>query len=308
MNIDALIRLSYDMLDETDLYLKKVYEKKYDNKFLELEYSRGRKKYELICSLLRQINLPNPKSIYENCLDLNQFKSILKELLYKIVGYGFKDDIETYTSLIKCSNEPFIDDDTITTMTNIHNYEMPTELKVSNNLNHYSLGGTAKAEAKIMIRPLYQNFDKTIMNIHYEDIIPMLIQYIFLYELSNLLHTKKNIEINYQEKMIITLSGMLKNGNPINELYKKAGGYLFERSKQVDEWEQHSIYSSILTEIFCNSLMEYYHNDPEAFKIKLNSLMTGKISMKDYLSYYNLSLNNDTSNKYIKKIELISKD
>lgn len=43
MNIDALIRLSYDMLDETDLYLKKVYEKKYDNKFLELEYSRGQK-------------------------------------------------------------------------------------------------------------------------------------------------------------------------------------------------------------------------------------------------------------------------
>ena len=54
--------------------------------------------------------------------------------------------------------------------------------------------------------------------------------------------------------------------------------------------------------------MEYYHKDPEAFKIKLNSLMTGKISMKDYLSYYSLSLNNDTSNKYIKKIELISKD
>lgn len=159
---------------------------KYDITFPELQFSKGDRNYKRILSRLEKLNLPDPLSFKYSNLTIEELKSYLTELLSKIIGPEYKEEIIKYNSILKARNitNPF--DSVIET--NLEGSSPVIEgILISNQFSSIQIASTAHEYVHGLLNK-YNNSDynRVLSNIHYKELLSILIEYIICYELSEL--------------------------------------------------------------------------------------------------------------------------
>ena len=283
---------------------------KYDITFPELQFSKGDRNYKRILNRLEKINLPDPLSFKYTNLTIEELKTYLIELLSKILGPEYREEITKYNSILKARNitNPF--DSVIET-----NLDGPSPviegIIISNQFSSIQIASTAHEYVHGLLNK-YNNseYNRVLSNIHYKELLSILIEYIICYELSELfkeeqLQDKHNIirlnnnQAHAQEHASCELMATkLKRMIPI----------IAQSYELYIAYENHSSFGYITSDIYATRLFEYFKDDPKTLLLFVKRIIDGEKSIKELLSHYNVALNNtDTFITYNKRLDNIPK-
>lgn len=296
-----LFNITWDLLDEVDEYKYQVESLHYDNSFREFKFSRGQKNYDRIIKRLKSINLPEPKLIIFESIDIEEFKHYVVTILKKILGDKVEDDIKIAKTFINPQSYS-MPTDVVTKYKDIVGISTPYEFTVSDKLNYIQLAQVINSEFTVLLRPLYQNFIHTIANIHYQRFPGIIATYVAIYELSNLLKQEKLIT-SYEDYYIYNDNGYAKDkGKEIIDVLPEY------RHKDLLEHNEHNKFSFLVSDIYSTSLIEKYLEDENDFLARYKMMIEGTISIPDYLDYYGLSLKDkNVTLKYLNKVDEVEK-
>lgn len=296
-----LFNMTWDLLDEVDEYKYQVESLYYDNSFREFEFSRGQKNYDRIIKRLKSINLPEPKLIISESIDIEEFKHYVVTILRKILGDKYEDDIKIAKTFINPQSYS-MPTDVVTKYKDIVGISMPYEFTVSDKLNYIQLAQVINSEITVLLRPLYQNFIHTIANIHYQRFPGIIATYVAIYELSKLLKQEKLIT-SYEDYYIYNDIGYAKDKG--KEIIDALPEY---RHKDLIEHNEHNKFSFLISDIYSTSLIGKYLEDENDFLARYKMMIEGSISIPDYLDYYGLSLKEkNVTLKYLNKVDEVEK-
>lgn len=283
---------------------------KHDITFPELQFSKGEKNYKRILSRLEKITLPNPTSFKYTTLSINELKEYLVELLTKILGPEYKEQINTYNSLLKeipVSN-PF--DSTIEvsmehdipTIENIYISDKKSSIQIASTAHEYIHG--------LLTRYNTTDYNRVLTNIHYKELLSILIEYIICYELSEILKTD-NLQEKHNIIRLFTNQEHAKEHKATTELaakLKQLPPFLYNQYKLYIAYENHSSFGYITSDIYATMLFEMYKDDPKTLLQFMKRIIAGEQSIKELLKHYNIALNNsDTFITYNKRMDNIPK-
>lgn len=296
-----LFEIVYDLLDEVDLYEHQVRDLYYNNAFAELDTSRARKNYDRILRRLESVNMPDPEKLINKTMNLDELKEYLEMVLNKILGSEYEEDIKVAKSFI--SPKPYSQImDVKTSYKIIGGIETPTEFIVSKKHNPIQLANIANSEVTVLLRPLYKDFNNTIGNIHYQKLPGIIATYIAIYELSEILKQQKLVS-DYEDVLIYSDVKYAKRNE--KEIIDALPKY---RRKGVSEFNEHSKFSYLISDVYSTSLIEAYLNDEEGFLKQYRDMIKGNVSVPEYLKYYGMSLTNPSvTAKYQDKITEVEK-
>lgn len=278
----------------------------YNHEFDELSYSRAKKNYERILKRLYELNLPDPKLFKYTCLTLQELLETLQSLMIKILGNDYKSEIESMSKLIKTYK---IDDyfDSVIEEEPKGKIMTPINIYISNRLYNIQVASTGHEYMHgLMSRYKGVNFNNHFSNIHYNELLSILMEYILCYELSELLKDKTIIDkhevirashAHAQSKELLDIRALSadirKSSLPETEFYKR-----------YSEYQEHNAYTYILSDIYSTHLIEYYLEDKETLIKLMKSVLNGEKSLIELIKYYGISLrNNDTLRLYNEQIE-----
>lgn len=299
--IEELFNIIGDLLDEVDEYKYKVEVLHYDNSFQELNFSRGKKNYDKIIERLKSVDIPEPKVILSKAINIEDFKEYFVTILRIILGEKYEDDIRIAKTLITPKDYSH-DVDVQTNYKDIRGIPTPCEFIVSKNLNHIQLGNVVNSEITVLLNPLYQNFDHTIANVHYQKFPGIVATYVAIYELSKILKSEKVID-DYENYYIHNDIKSAKDRNKV--IIPMLPSY---RHKDLFDHYEHNKFSFLVSDIYSTSLIEAYLNDEIEFFKKFRMMIAGEISIPDYLNYYGLNLkDNNVTLKYLNKVDEVVK-
>lgn len=300
-DLKELVSVIYDLLDEVDEYKRQVNSLHYDNSFREFEFSRGQRNYDEIVKRLQCVNLTAPEILLSKPLDLEEFKNYVVIILRKILGDKYEDDIRIAKSFINPKSYS-IHADVKTIYKNIRGISTPCEFVISDNLNHIQLANVVNSEITVLLRPLYQNFSRTIANIHYQKLPGIIATYIAIYELSKILKQEKIIS-DYEDYYIYNDSKYAKDSG--KEIIDALPQY---RHNDLIDHNMHNKFSFLISDIYTTILIEKYLEDETGFLNKYKMMLEGKISIPEFLDYYGLTLKDkNITLKYLNKVDIVEK-
>lgn len=282
----------------------------YDITFPELQFSKGTRNYNRILKRLTEINLPNPALFKYSTLTLPELKEYLITILTKILGPEYKEELKIFNDLIKkgfrenpfdAALETTIEND-IVTLKKIHISRELASIQVVSTAHEYIHALLAKYNT--------YEYNKVLSNIHYKELLSILIEYISCYELSQILKEEK-----LQEKHnIIRLFANQQHAEEHSEcqnqsiLLNKKSGMINNEYKKYLAYENHNSFGYITSDIYATKLFELYQDDPKTILMFVKRIIEGEKSIKELLTFYNVSLNNpETISSYNKRLENIPK-
>lgn len=282
----------------------------YDITFPELQFSKGERNYNRILSRLKKINLPNPLLFKYTTLTIDELKEYLVSLLTKILGPEYTEEITRYNSLLKARNisNPF--DSVIET--NLDGKEPVIEhIYVSNKFYSIQVASTAHEYVHGLLNKYNQHdYNRVLTNIHYKELLSILIEYIICYELSELFkedslqekHDIIRLHVNKQHASEHESSELLlRNIQAIPPI-------LAQQYKLYMAYENHSSFGYITSDIYATRLFEHFKDDPKTLLLFIKRIIDGEKSIKELLKHYNIALNNsDTFASYNKRLDNIPK-
>lgn len=300
-NIEELWKIIYDLLDDVDNYKHQVDVLRYDNSFLEFEFSRGQKNYERIIKKLQNVHIEEPIPLSAKNLDIEKFKYYVTTILRKILKDKYEDDIKIAKTFINPTTYSH-PTDVATKYKDILGISTPYEFMMSSQLNYIQIAHVINSEIRVLLKPLYKNFSNTIGNIHYQKLPGIIATYVAIYELSNLLNNKEIIS-NFEDYYIYSDTQSAQNtGKDIINVLPEY------RHKDLIEHKQHEQYSFIISDIYSTNLIEKYLEDEQTFLITYMKMIEGVISISDFLGYYGINLKEkNVTLKFLNKVEEVEK-
>lgn len=123
-----------------------------------------------------------------------------------------------------------------------------------------------------------------------------------IYELSHILKQKSLID-DYEEYYIYNDSSYAKgSGRFIADLLPK------HHRRNVLEHKEHSDFSFLISDIYSSSLISAYLEDKASFLNKYRSMISGNVSIPEYLAYYGLTIQDGkTTQVYQDRIDNVEK-
>lgn len=272
--------------------------------FSELEYGKAKRNYDRISKELMKAELPNPSSFRYSKLSLDELKQLMSDILNKIFDNKYKEEIKYLSSLIVTEKNPnpFL----ATLAEKYHNGVLiPEQIYISDKMSSIEVVSTAHELIHAMLTKYIVNeYNKVLNNVHYQEFLSILIEYVVCYELSQLikedkLTEKHNIIRLYHNQEQIQETTTAQNLNlsllPINDQ---------EIMKLYVEYQLHNSYGYILSDIYSFHLLDVYKKDSKALVNIVSSIIDGKKCINDLISFYKLNLSrNDIIFKYINRID-----
>lgn len=278
----------------------------YNHDFDELSYSRAKKNYERILKRLYEIKLPDPKLFKYTSLTLQELLETLQSLMTKILGQDYKDEIESLSKLVKTyKNDDYFD--SVIEEAPKGKIMTPINVYISNHLYNIQVASTGHEYIHgLMSKYKGENFNNHISNIHYNELLSILIEYILCYELSELLKDKTLIDKHevIRASHAHAQSKELLDIRALSAAIHKSPSTETEFYKLYSEYQEHNAYTYILDDMYSIHLMEYYLEDKETLIKLIKAILNGEKSLIEIINYYGISLrNNDTIRLYNEQIE-----
>lgn len=290
-----------DLLNEVDIYMDEVRNLHYDNEFREFSTSRGKRNYDKVIKRLQEVNIKDPEDTIQKSMNLEEFKEYLVTVLRIILGEKYEEDIQIAKNFI--SAKPYFHKtDVKTVYKDIAGLSTASEFIISKKHNPIQLAQVVNNEITVLLKSLYENFSSTISNIHYKRLPGIIAAYMAIYELSHILKQRSLID-DYEEYYIYNDSCYAKgSGKFIAELLPK------HHRRNVLEHKEHSDFSFIISDIYSTSLISAFLEDKASFLNKYRSMISGNISILEYLAYYGLNIQDGKITQvYQDKIESVEK-
>lgn len=292
-DIQALIEAS-DYVDDMQKY-------GYRNTFDEISFSRGRRNYERLLNTLSTLNLPNPETFKYSKLTIQELQQYLLDILTKILGPEYHDQINKYNQMLKL--EPITNPFDATLETTYQNgIWVPLNFHVSNKLSSIEVVSIAHEYIHgLLSKYTISGYNEVLSNIHYKEFLSILVEYITCYILSNLiphddLEYKQRINRvqaehlmtleNIETRKLSTILNKLPKSRPDIALYQK---YVI--------YDEHKTYGYIISNIFSYRLLNYYFADERTLLNFIRSIIAGEKSIADLIKYYDLSLSKEDTIK-----------
>lgn len=280
----------------------------YNTYYSEFEFSRGLRNYTNITRRLKGLNLPNPNTFLYTKLTIEELKEYLKNILNKIFDSQYAEEIETYNHLITL--EPIADPFDATLETDIiEDHPVIKKFHISDQLASIEIVATAHEYIHALLAKYstYQ-FNKVLSNIHYKELLSLLIEYISTYELSEWLkkddlsekqdiirlHTDQQHVLSQEENKAFLASLRKESISPI----------VIRNVQKCVAYAEHNAFGYITSDIYATRLFEYYKEDPKTLLSFYKAIIDGQKSINDLLKFYGISLrDNNTMNAFTKRLE-----
>ncbi len=281
-------------LMEANDYVNDMNKYGYNHDFTEISFSRGKRNYERILKTLSTIDLPDPEKFKYSSLSLPELQQYLLDILIKILGPEYQENIQEYNSLLSLEprSNPF--DAAIETTYQNGNW-IPLRFHISDQLSSIEIVSTAHEYIHgLLSKYTVKGYNEVLSNIHYKEFLSILVEYITCYLLSKIMPQE---ELEYKQRVnrvhaehLMTLeniethklSAILRNlpsGRPDIALYKN---YVL--------FDEHKTYGYIISNIYACRLLEFYLSDEKKLLTFIRSIIAGEKSIADLIKYYNLSL------------------
>ncbi len=300
--------LPYEVQKEVHDFFFDIEEYNLNCDFSELTFSRGKKNYDRILRRLENVNLPDPTLLRYQSLSTKEIKEYLIEILCKIFGKTYKDELERYNRLVKIApiENPF---DAVIESDLIGDKEVPKKILISNKCQSIQIVSTGHEYVHCFLSQYSTNrFNKVINNVHYNELLPIIVEYIICYELSQILK-EENLEEKHQLIRIdhdknqaaerfasLNLEAQLRKSNNMDA----------QMLKKYIEYQEHNSFGYILSDIYAIYLLDVYKDNSDTITSIIKLIISGEKSINDLINYFNLSLTDiDIINKYNKSIDQI---
>ena len=285
---------------------------RYDISFRELAFSKGNRNYNKILKRLEEVKLPNPEQFKYNNLTLEELKELLSEIMIKILGENHASEITYLNGLLHPTrtSEMF---DAITEEEIVAHEFVPKRIHINRQLATIQVASTGHEYIHALLSKYKgHNFNKHLTNIHYNELLSVLTEYVIVYELSQILKDK-----SLREKHSILRAKHDKDhalehkaaDELSTKLYKAVlDRHTLEALKLYLDYESHNSFGYILSDIYSRRLFTMYQDDPQVLLTILRHIISGEKSIQDLLKYYDLSLTNiptiETFNTALNQINL----
>ena len=284
----------------------------YDTSFRELSFSKGNRKYSRILTKLSEISLPDPSLFRYNNLTLEELKSLLTEIMIKILGDNHTSEIEDLNSLLYPTRTSEMFDSILEEEIVGHDF-IPKRIHINRQLATIQVASTGHEYIHALLSKYKgHNFNKVLTNIHYNELLSILTEYIIIYELSQMLKDE-----SLKDKHSILRAKHDKDHATEHEATDKLKTQLSKLKLDRDtvdclklyfDYESHNSFGYIVSDIYSRRLLTLYQDDPKTLLSMLRHIISGEKSINDLLRHYELSLTNiPTIENFNKEIGRIKK-
>lgn len=284
----------------------------YDISFRELAFSKGNRNYNRILKILEEVKLPNPEQFKYNNLTLEELKKLLSEIMIKILGGNHASEITYLNGLLHPTrtSEMF---DAITEEEIVAHEFVPKRIHINRQLATIQVAATGHEYIHALLSKYKgHNFNKHLTNIHYNELLSVLTEYVIVYELSQILKDEslreKHSILRAKHDKDHALEHKAADGLS-TKLHKAVlDRHTLEALKLYLDYESHNSFGYILSDIYSRRLFTMYQDDPQVLLTILRHIISGEKSIQDLLKYYDLSLTNiptiETFNTALNQIKL----
>lgn len=282
-----------DLMQVND-YIDDMYKYGYNHTFDDISLGRARKNYERILRNLANVTLPNPSSLKYSNLTLRELKEYLLSILNTILGPSFREEITKYNGMLSLEgiSNPF--DATIET-TYQNGMWVPLKFHVSNRVSPIEVVSIAHEYIHALLsKYTVTGYNDVLSNIHYNEFLSILVEYITCYILSTIL-PKEELEYKHRINRIVgdhlmTLEHFeaRKLGASLNSLPSSRPDIALY--KKYVEYDSHKTYGYIISDIYVNKLLEHFFDDEKTLLEFIRSIINGEKSIEELIKYYNLSI------------------
>ncbi len=261
-----------------------------DRDFNELYDKSGKENYEMIVKRLREIELPDIDKFIYSRINFKEMLELLEEILNKILGNSFHRKIKALSKKIVLCRDRRVGNGRTLICCNGRSIKVD-KILVSADLANIEVVDLAHEYMHALLsKYIMADFD-VINNIHYDELISILIEYIVCYELSKMFKKDKLVKKNTIQR----LDSMKRGCNALLE----ADDYMYE----IGEFVKHTVFGYVVSDVYATRLYELYKNDRSVIN-KIRSILSGQSDIDDLINYYDLSLKDGkTVDTFVKKID-----
>lgn len=304
MTLEEMIRQSKDFEYDTLHY-------NFNSTYPEFKFSRGIKNYNTIIKRLKNLELPDPSTFKYSHITLEELTTYLSTILNKIFDNQYANQLKEYNSIIELNpiENPFDAaletsiERGISKIEKIHISDKLASIQVVSTAHEYIHALLAKYNTHL--------YNQVLSNYHYKELLSILIEYIIVYELSNLfknerLEEKHNIIRLQDDKEHVLASEENKALEPIIKVRNYPIPYTIY--KKILDHAEHSDFGYITSDVYATRLFELYKDDQKVLLNIYKSIIEGTKSINDLLNYYAISLKDkETVNTYYKRLDNLPK-
>ncbi len=304
-----------------EAFLDDINRLKYNSEFAELSFSRGKKNYERILTYLNSLELPNPNTFRYQTVSFDELKQILYELMIKILGENFKNKLDQLSQLIRLRDLPYFNSTVdeqfiyqdrygqiIKNSTSAASISMKTKaIYISNQLYTIQVSSTGHEYTHALQSQFKgDKFNNTFTNIHYNELLSILVEYILSYELSkmlndpNIVSSHEVIRIHHDHEQARELHDSRALSVQLNRAKYPANSFY----RDYVTYQEHNAFTYIIGDIYSVHLLELYKDDNQSINGLIRAILKGEKSLLELIKHYDLSLRNaETIDLYKKQIE-----
>lgn len=301
--------IPYEAQKAVNDFFKDIETYNYNHDFPELEYSRGKRNYERVIKRLETITLPNPYQLRFQTLSSREIKEYVLEILCKIFGPSYKEKIEQNNRLIRIApiDKYF---DSITETEQQGEIFVPKKIYISNKCFSIEIVSTAHEHLHCMLSEYGAHlYNSVIGNVHYNELLPIIVEYIVCYELSQILK-EESLEAKHRIIRIDhgkNLAEERKSSFLLEPKIRSINSAEAEFMKKYIEYQEHNAFGYIISDMYALHLLDVYKDNRDIIISLIKSIIAGEKSITDLIKFFNLSLTNiDIINKYNQNIDQIS--
>ncbi len=273
---------------EVQAYYEDIYRFKINNSFDELQFSKGKINYDRLCRRLAKIELPDPSLLPYQQITLEELISSVKEILNKLFDNAYKIDIEELLNKITLDPLPNPFDAALEENFNGDKL-LGHKIHLSDKLASIEIVATAHEIIHALLSKYYgPTYNPHMNNIHYKELLSIIVEYIACYELSKTLHddlsTKQKIN-----RLFVGNNNVLEH-EQMKTTIKMVPPILLPQYRIYDEYVEHTGFGNIISDIYGRRLLELYKDDPFTLTKLVSGIIDGDKQIKDLIKYYHLSL------------------
>lgn len=283
----------------------------YDLSFKELQFSKGNRNYSRILKKLEEITLPDPSVFQYSNLTLEELKALLTEIMVKILGENYSNEIKGLNNMLypTRTSEMF---DSILEEEIVGNDFVPKRIHINRQLATIQVASTGHEYIHALLAKYKgHNFNKVLSNIHYNELLSIITEYLIVYELSVILKDE-----SLKEKHSVIRAKHDKDQATEHNATEKLKGQItkvkldrmtLDQLRLYFDYESHNSFGYIISDIYARRLLTLYQDDPQVLLSIIRHIISGEKSIKDLIKYYDLSLTNiptiETFNQEIGRIK-----
>lgn len=284
----------------------------YDMTFNELQFSKGNRNYTRILKKLEEISLPDPSLFRFNKLSLDELKTLLTEIMIKVLGDNHTSEIEHLNGLLypTQTSEMY---DSILEEEVVGTEFIPKRIHINRQLATIQVASTGHEYIHALLSKYKgKDFNRVMSNIHYKELLSILTEYIIVYELSDMLK-----DSSLREKHSIIRAKHDKDQSTEHNATESLKGKLsklkldretIECLRLYFDFESHNSFGYIISDIYSRRLFSLYQDDPKTLLSIIRHIIHGEKSIQDLLKHYDLSLTNiPTIETFNQELSLLKK-